>query len=585
VGATKELANTKLNTGLAANKDLERCWRVVLLLLFLGAAAVRLIDIGQSPKAFSWHEIDTAAIARNYSREGMQPWHPRIDWRGDGPGYVEMEFPICPWCIAWAYKLFGLHDWIGRLFSLALSLVTGWIFFKLARDLLPSASAIAATAFFLFSPTAVQIAHYIQPEAWMLCCYVGAVYTFLLWLEKGTWSLFWLAAGSTALAILTKMTAAHIGFLFAALVLQQYGWRRTLGDYRCWLFAIVALAPGLVWSLYARHLWLEYGNSLGISNEYHWLTKDPSTDWMFVTQIARIEIRYVWAPAALLLWIAAFAARRAQRATRLAIWWLAAAWLFYVTAARTTSATWSIYYHAFSVPPAALLFGAGLEALSAHLKSVRAATLVALTGAILLALALARGLPPVSRFPSTGMKWAVVLGGAALVSLVTLFACCLRFPDAEPNPFARGVPSWLMAGVAVAGVAGSFFYHSRAILDEVGSRVNPRLERCAQDLARSPWEPGWIVTSGLGTTGDDGLAVAVNAPYLFYWLDRKGFSLPADQQSLDRLASLASRGARYFVAEKQFLNQAPGFEAQLRKRLPVVYECDRLVAFSLQGLT
>jgi hypothetical protein len=119
----------------------------------------------------------------------------------------------------------------------------------------------------------------------------------------------------------------------------------------------------------------------------------------------------------------------------------------------------------------------------------------------------------------------------------------------------------------------------------MGSRVRPGLEQCARNLARSPaLSPGLIVASGLASVDDQGLAVAVNAPYMFYWLDRKGFSIPANQQSLDRLASFASRGARSFVAEKQFLNMAPGFETQLRRRLPIVYECDDMVAFSLDGI-
>jgi hypothetical protein len=41
--------------------------------------------------------------------------YPRIDWRGDGPRYAEMEFPIIPWTIAALYKIFGYHEVIGRI--------------------------------------------------------------------------------------------------------------------------------------------------------------------------------------------------------------------------------------------------------------------------------------------------------------------------------------------------------------------------------------------------------------------------------------------------------------------------------------
>ncbi len=43
-----------------------------------------------------WRQADTQAIARNLAFEEFAPHRPRIDWRGDGPGYVETEAQIYP---------------------------------------------------------------------------------------------------------------------------------------------------------------------------------------------------------------------------------------------------------------------------------------------------------------------------------------------------------------------------------------------------------------------------------------------------------------------------------------------------------
>jgi hypothetical protein len=72
----------------------------ILFGLFVLGAVLRTLDIGQPigvDDLLSWRETDIGGIARNFYREGMNLFYPRIDWRGDGPGYVEMEFPLYPW--------------------------------------------------------------------------------------------------------------------------------------------------------------------------------------------------------------------------------------------------------------------------------------------------------------------------------------------------------------------------------------------------------------------------------------------------------------------------------------------------------
>src|SRR5689334_24861527 len=78
----------------------------VLLALVALTLALRLVDVD---KPFldlqTWRQADTAAIARNYYEEGLDFLHPRVDWRGDTPGYVEMEFPLYNFLVACGYRL------------------------------------------------------------------------------------------------------------------------------------------------------------------------------------------------------------------------------------------------------------------------------------------------------------------------------------------------------------------------------------------------------------------------------------------------------------------------------------------------
>ena len=76
-----------------------RCW---LLLAMLSWAAATWLFVAPHGIGYSWRECDTQAIARNLAFEEFDPLRPRIDWRGDGPGYVETELQLYPTLVALA---------------------------------------------------------------------------------------------------------------------------------------------------------------------------------------------------------------------------------------------------------------------------------------------------------------------------------------------------------------------------------------------------------------------------------------------------------------------------------------------------
>jgi 4-amino-4-deoxy-L-arabinose transferase-like glycosyltransferase len=334
----------------------------LLLLVFVLGAGVRVIDVWHTVDRPSWRECDVAGIARNYYREGLNLFYPRVDWRGDTPGYAEMEFPIYPWLIAWGYKLFDFHEPIGRVINYAFSLLTLLVFFKLAKYLLSPWGAVVAAIFFTFNPLLINVSNALQPEGLMFLCYVLAGYLFIRWLDnESRWYLFG-ACVTTAAAILAKATAAHIGLFFALLILSKYG-LSALRQLRLWLFAVGALLPGALWYRHAYQLWLQYGNSLGVSNEHHWAGLDLFTNPTFVVGIARSELLYVWMITGGLLAVAAVALKWREKPVQYGFYWLLATLVYYLIAARTTGDQWAAYYHVVSVPGAALLVGSGSEAL------------------------------------------------------------------------------------------------------------------------------------------------------------------------------------------------------------------------------
>ena len=81
---------------------------IPIIILFVAASFLRMADAFRPINQASWRECDMGAVARNFYREGMNPLYPRIDWRGDGLGYAEMELPVLPCLKAVTYEFTGV---------------------------------------------------------------------------------------------------------------------------------------------------------------------------------------------------------------------------------------------------------------------------------------------------------------------------------------------------------------------------------------------------------------------------------------------------------------------------------------------
>lgn len=560
--------------------------RIIFIVLFLLGAGVRAVDVWRPIDRPLWRECDIAAVARNFDREDMNLFYPRIDWRGDSPGYAEMELPIYPFLIAVGYRLFGFHEFIGRLIAYAFSLAALFVFFKLARYFLSTNGAIAASLFFVFSPLVVYVSHALQPEGFMLLYYVTAVYAFVRWLDDGTRKYFLLAIFATALTLLAKITAGHIGLLFAVLTLRKFGFA-ALRRKDIWLFAVVTLLSAMLWSYHSHHLWLTYGNSLGVSNEYHWIGWDFFTNSYFIRGILQNEISHVWMPFGLILAACAVLWRRNARVVNISLWWLAAIFVFYIIASRTTADDWAFYYHTFSAPPAALLIGAGVEATAGLFREKLLRKLILACSVLSLLTGVVGSVAFYWLHKTLSLKIAVVFGVTTLLLLVFQTT---RSNETNQNsnvmPTQSGERHLTFARIISFALTFCFaltlLTEAREIVRDTKSWDDQRgLFMCAKMFAPAMTKPGLIVASGGACADADGYRVAYNSSYFFYWTERRGFNICEAEQSREKLLSFVPRGARYFIAEKKALKLKSGFETELRQNFPVRAECVEAILFEL----
>jgi 4-amino-4-deoxy-L-arabinose transferase-like glycosyltransferase len=487
-----------------------RCGNLSFYLVVTLGLLIRLTDM-YHPADFhtlaSWRESDYTEVARSYYRDGMNILNPRVDWRGNTSGEVEMEFPAIPWLAALLYQFAGYHEQILRIISTICSLLGLLAFASLARRMLPGRGGIFAIALFACNGLMVWLSGSIQPESLQILVCILAMTFIYRWSESGSRRLFFVGCSLIGAAILAKAPSALLGFVIAYYTFRRTGWKAAVTP---WVYAgaAMALLPPMAWYAWAHHFYLTTGLSLGLSNETHflsWIMIIHPVAWIRGNVLA--EFREVFTACGFLLAVAAFL--QPWKKIEGAVIWYASVVLFYVIIADTSAASWATYYHSNSVAPACLLMGAGVSAL------------------------LSFG----DRFPS--MKWkssvfkaaTYLVGGLALVGLST---------NAYDYLTSKYYTSWLR----------EMYTCMQSFRQDI-----PQLER--------------IVVRGGRRSDAHGHPVAYNESMAFTWLDRKGFNYAREDYSRNTLIRLRDQGARFWVASEEDWRDSVVFRQMKDSIIPV----------------
>jgi len=262
-------------------------WGLLVALMALGAA-IRFIDLTEPPVDFHpTRQLRDAIIARAlYYR--WQP-HPdpekaRLAQETAAPGQVEnFEPPLMEGLVAATYLVVGgEHVWIARIYSIVFWLLGVLGVFLLARLLAGEAGALAAAAFPLVLPLAVQASRSFQPDPLMSALIVWTAYAAYRWATGPTWRRAWLVGVLGGLAILVKAFAVfEIAGIMAGAVLIL-GWKTALRRGQTWAIAGMMLAPlGLYLLLRGEHAAGGYISYWMVDFFKLWFARYFYTRWAF----------------------------------------------------------------------------------------------------------------------------------------------------------------------------------------------------------------------------------------------------------------------------------------------------------------
>jgi hypothetical protein len=241
---------------------------ILPVVLLVVAVAIRLLGVTNPPVDIHHvRQSDTASIARNMAREGIDLLHPRVDWAGPDAGTVESEVPVynalvslgwassgTPTAAGWAWaRLLSVLAWLGGGLALLL-----WVRRRLEGP------PWAFLVLYALSPLAVAFSRNMQPDALAVCLLLFALErTDAASDREGSeaWLGLVLAGLLAALAIAIKGTVLPFVLLAPVILLAR---RRGAAGPAVAVVLALSLIPPAVWYWHAHaHLGVD-GASFGL---------------------------------------------------------------------------------------------------------------------------------------------------------------------------------------------------------------------------------------------------------------------------------------------------------------------------------
>ena len=273
---------------------------ILLFLLILGLALVLRLYKINIPLAdhHSWRQADTAAVARNFIKEGFDFFHPRIDNMSPlNPGiinqerYFFVEPPLYQTIVAGFYQVFGIKESLARLVSILFSLGAIAFLFLLVSRMVNRWVGLLSAFFMAVLPYSIFYSRVIMPEMMMVFACLGMFWFFQGWLENQKQSWYLAAIIFTAWALLMKVFPLFLVFPMIFLVWQKYRWD-FYKQKKLWLLLILAVLPILAWRFWIARFPDGIPTNIWLLNESEIRFRPAFFRWLFAERIGKLILGY-----------------------------------------------------------------------------------------------------------------------------------------------------------------------------------------------------------------------------------------------------------------------------------------------------
>ncbi|MBE2199752.1 MAG: glycosyltransferase family 39 protein [Anaerolinea sp.] len=206
-----------------------KTWLAVLLfLMFFAAGGIRLYNI-QKPFVglLPVREFRSAIIARDIyydlNSEKIPAWQREVAHISREAEW-SLEPPVLEWLTAVTFYFAGGEQlWIPRFYATLFWLVSGFIFWQIARDLYGAETAVILTTYYLFVPIGIIASKSFQPDTLMMMFYMACLWAILRYDQNPTRRhLVWVMLASGLALFIRPLCLFAIVGAFTALLVYRF---------------------------------------------------------------------------------------------------------------------------------------------------------------------------------------------------------------------------------------------------------------------------------------------------------------------------------------------------------------------------
>ena len=341
---------------------------VILIFLFSLTFLPRLYKIN-NPIAdwHSWRQADTAAVSRNFIKEGLDLLYPKFDSffvlnESGAPNpkrYFFAEFPIYNLLVYPFYKFLGVKEIYARLVSVLVASLTSVFLYLLVRRYSSERVAILTAMFFALLPFNIYYGRVVMPDPLHIFFSIASLYFISLWLEKKNSYWVFIAGLVFAGALLTKPYVLVLGLPIGYLLWRN--WKLELiKQSSLYIFLLTAFLPFLWWRWHInQHPEGMFGTSW-LFNQGDIRFKGAFFRWLIFERMNRL----IFATGGFVLFILGIIQGRKQKEGYFYLFWLVAVLTFFVIIAKGNVT--HDYYQLPLVPIGCILMAKGFEFLAMY---------------------------------------------------------------------------------------------------------------------------------------------------------------------------------------------------------------------------
>ncbi len=268
---------------------------LIFAAIILLALILRLYKIDR-PLAdwHSWRQADTAAVARNFIKEGYTPFVPKFDdmsaqanGQNNPNRYRFVEFPIYNSIVAAVWLVTGVSTLSARLVTVAITIASTIFLYLVVKHFSQWETAALAAFFFATIPYNVFYSSTILPGPFMVFSLLALYYFFIKFLQKENFVFLFLSVIFTNLALLSWPIAVFFLLPIAYLTLEKYG-LKGIKNYKLWIYAILSVLPLLAWRIWILKFPAGIPNWRFLINEGNIRFKGAFFRWILAERLGKL---------------------------------------------------------------------------------------------------------------------------------------------------------------------------------------------------------------------------------------------------------------------------------------------------------